>query len=388
MNSNKLSWSLLGGLFLLGLGQPYLGCLPEPQDETRFEGAAEVLVDVGAEVVVPALDRFLDEADALRDALVAGDRDAAQAAFLVATATWQELEMMQMGPAGSSLQATGGADLRDEIYSWPTVNPCRVDQVTATGEYADEGFVEASLVNSYGLDAVEYLLFAEAGVNSCPSIVAPNEGGVWDTLGLAEIASRRLDYALVAVDGVVDTAERLRDEWTEPGGFGTALASPGDESSPFVDEVEALNAVFAAMLYLDTTTKSAKLGTPLGLRPETCSADCEDRIEAPHSGASTEWVVANLRGFRSMFTGGTGQGFDDLLRNLGEEELAERILANTDAAIAIGEVTGSLSELLPEQPEPGVELHEAIRLVTVDLKGDLATLLSLQIPREAAGDND
>ena len=36
---------------------------------------------------------------------------------------------MQLGPAGSSLSAVAGADIRDEIYSWPTINPCRIDAV-------------------------------------------------------------------------------------------------------------------------------------------------------------------------------------------------------------------------------------------------------------------
>ena len=35
----------------------------------------------------------------------------------------------QLGPAASAL-TTGGEGLRDEVYSWPTVNPCRVDQET------------------------------------------------------------------------------------------------------------------------------------------------------------------------------------------------------------------------------------------------------------------
>ena len=48
---------------------------------------------------------------------------------------WQELEVMQVASLGSSLTAVGGQDVRDNIYSWPLSNPCRIDQVTATQDY-------------------------------------------------------------------------------------------------------------------------------------------------------------------------------------------------------------------------------------------------------------
>jgi len=390
MDSTRVSWSVLGALFVASLAQPYLGCLPEPETTSRFSSSQDVLVDVGAEVVVPTLDRFLDDLTALRVAIEAQpfDRTEARSALAVALETWQELELMQLGPAGSSVATTGGADLRDEIYSWPTVNPCRVDQATASGEFTDPDFLEGALVNSYGLDAVEYLLFATPGENVCQSFVAPNQGGEWQKLEVDTIEQRRLDYALVATEGVIEAAEELRGAWTEPGGFGESLAAAGQPTSDFADDVEALNAVFDAMFYLDTTTKGAKLAVPLGLRPEDCSASCEERLEGRLSGNSTRWIVANLRGFRTLFTGGAGAGFDDLLAEIGEEELALRILDNTDAAIAIGESTAPLGELLPGTPDPAITLHDALLAVTTDLKGDLATLLSLRIPSEAAGDND
>ena len=54
----------------------------------------------------------------------------ANVANVATMAAWQELEGLQIGPAGSSLSTIGGQDLRDEIYSYPNVNRCRSDQET------------------------------------------------------------------------------------------------------------------------------------------------------------------------------------------------------------------------------------------------------------------
>jgi hypothetical protein len=89
-------------------------------------------------------------------------------------------------------------------------------------------------------------------------------------------------------------------------------------------------------------------------------------------------VAENLRGFRLMVTGGDGPGMDDLLVALEQEDLSTALLGATDAAIASADEGRPLD----------VELHDAVREVTQLLEGDVATVLSLRIPSEAAGDAD
>ncbi|MEO0605002.1 MAG: hypothetical protein AAF211_26460, partial [Myxococcota bacterium] len=84
MDSTR-SWVILGALGAAAMAQPYLGCLPnDPETETRFEDSGDALRDVGTEVVIPALDAFLTEMDALRSAVDAqtDDRGPSQTAFL------------------------------------------------------------------------------------------------------------------------------------------------------------------------------------------------------------------------------------------------------------------------------------------------------------------
>ena len=144
---------VLGGLASLVTLQPIVGCGSSTTTETgttatQVDVVLDLLADVGPQVVLPTLDRFLASLDSLDASLETLDSangvdDAAlasaQAAFVDTMKIWQELEVMQIGPAASSLSAIAGEDIRDEIYSWPTVNACRIDQVTSAEDMGPHG---------------------------------------------------------------------------------------------------------------------------------------------------------------------------------------------------------------------------------------------------------
>jgi len=291
----------------------------------------------------PALARVLGALDAydaaLADRTAGGDHASAQGAWTELMLAWQEVELMQIGPARSSL--SGGEDIRDEIYSWPTgVNACRIDQETLEEDWDSATFFEDNLVNSYGLDGLEQLTFG-GEETICPSQVGIDEA--WAELGPEGVEANRVAFAAVLSADVRGHVESL---------VGTV---PGDE-----DEV------FAALFYLDSVTKDLKLGGELEHEP---------------SGIAAQAVQANLEGFRAGFTGGEGYGFDDWLAEVGHADLADQILAETDEAIATAAATASL--------EDGTEqLFAEVKDVTDLLKGDMVTVLTLTIPDEASGDND
>ena len=394
-----ISWGTLAGLSLLAATHPS-ACSPEDAGDGSVASAAvlEVLAEVGPRAVLPALDTFLAESallvtatQAWSDALSADEdgsieKQAAQAQWMATMAAWQALEVMQLGPAASSLTAAGGEDLRDEIYSWPVVNPCRVDQETVLGEWDAPDFFSERLVNSYGLDALEQVLFAGAD-NACPSQVDINEDGSWAALGTDGVQRQRAAFAVALSAHVLDQGTALRERWDPAGGDFSGTLAQG--STPYDDDIDALNAVFDALFYLETQTKDAKLATPLGLLD--CDTEtCPEAVELYTSGTSTAAILANLRGFRTLFSGADGYGMDDLLAELGHGDLATDILAGLDAAEAAALALGDqpLSEAIAQQPQAVTDLYTATKAVSDLLKGDLATVLVMQIPDEAAGDND
>lgn len=380
------------------LGSGASGCQGGATDS---EGASALLLaalrDVGPEVVLPGLDRFLVEAAALSEATESwssaaesdGDTDTArtnaQAQWLATMEVWQELELTQIGPTGSSLTAIAGEDRRDEIYSWPTVNPCRIDQETVAEGWLADDYFGASLVNSYGLDGLEHLLFFGEG-NDCPGQVEINADGSWDDLGPEGVTRNRAAFAVILAAEVEVQGAALRTRWDEDDFSGTLAGDT--ETWPYGDGQTALNAVFDALFYLELLTKDRKLAQPLGL-VECGDTTCPDDVEGLTSGSGGPWVAANLRGFRALFTGGEGTGIDDLLEDMGHGDLSEQMLADTDAAILAAEaIDPALDLLIEDDPDAVQALHDAVKKVTDALKGDLATVLVLEIPSEASGDAD
>jgi len=384
-------------LALLGAAVTKAACDGEdPGSDTTDAGVQAVLADLGPRVVSPALEdaaaafaTLRTAAEAWRDAEAAGtggdaEQEAARAAWWAAMEAWQVVELLQVGPAASSLVDVAGEDVRDAVYSWPTVNRCRVDQETVYGNYADADFFETSLVNVTGLDALEVLLYAPAGENDCPSQVDINADGSWDALGVDGVDRNRSAYAAVLAAEVARHADGLVTTWGS-GGFGARLATPGEPDAPYASAQEALDAVFEALFYLELSTKDRKLGYALGVGE--CTEDsCIEDIESPIAGGSHVWVAVNLRAARVLYTGGDGAGLDDLLETVGQEELAAEVLVAFDAAdLAAANVTSSLDAADPTQVQA---VYDAVKAVTDLLKGDVATHLALQVPAEAAGDND
>jgi predicted lipoprotein len=317
---------------------------------------------------------------------------AVQQAWTVASASSQHLEMLQIGPAASSLVGIGGEDLRDAIYSWPTADTCSVDRALVAEDFASPDFFVTELVWAYGLDALEYLLFARAEGHTCPSQVQLDPA--WTALSFEEIEQRRAAYARVVVAGVAEQARTLATRWSPEGDdFATALAGPGEGDSPYESDVQALDEVFRAMFYLDKQAKDGKLGVPLGLVEGCAAVPCIEMMEAPHSGVGAASIRANLEALRVMITGGpdpdTADGFDDLLVQLGHADIAETVLTDIDLAIAQADaLAASPQQVALDDPDDLLALHTAVKRVTDALKGPFTMALMLTIPAEGAGDND
>ncbi len=392
------------GLFSWSIVQ-IAGCdsaAPAPVDDP----ARRMLVAGLAErVMLPNYREFAARAAALEAASAqwAGsgseaERAAAQAAWRAANEVWQRAELHSLGPAGMNLSVAGGLDLRDEIYAWPLVNRCRVDQETVARVWETPGALAAEAVNARGLGALEYLLFRADAGNACAPLSTLNTDGSWAALGDAEVASRRAAYAREAARLVREAADALVAAW-EPsqGGFVTQLSSAGTTSALFSSSQAGLNAVSDAMLYLEEAVKDMKLAAPGGLSTDCVAMTCPELLEAPVAHASKESVRANLRGFEALFLGapaGTeAYGFDDLLVEVGAGALAATMRAALAAALAaVDAVPGTFDEALAPGNAAGqaafVAAYDAVKALTDAQKTQFLTVLDLELPNRLDADND
>ncbi|MBK6689853.1 MAG: imelysin family protein [Deltaproteobacteria bacterium] len=393
---------LVPGLFGL-LACSNAGTPTPPSD--NFDRNA-LLSSLESQVIQPAHQQFLVEARALETAASAWDQAAqagdgtaarsnAQGAWRSAMRAWQAVELLQLGPVGRSGLATGGLSLRDEVYSWPTVNPCRVDQELVVSDYQRADYPNGELINVYGLAALEYLLFQDATQNACAPQLEINQGP-WAAL-LAEpgaLEKRRAAYGVVLARHVAQKAQQIVDLWVGEAGFGRQLAKAGQAGSPFRTAQAAVDEVFAAMFYLDLEAKDRKMATPAGLSTSCPTPTCPEALESPWSKAAKDNLVANLQMFERLYLGNSPEaaaapGFDDFLIARGAPELAAQIQADTTDALArVGALPGTMDQALTQDRNQVIEAYEAVKKVTDDLKTQFVTVLNLRVPDEGAGDND
>jgi predicted lipoprotein len=322
----------------------------------------------------------------------AATREAAREAFRRAMDAWQVLEVMQFGPAATR-NLPGGAELRDNIYSWPLVSRCAVEEQLVSKGYESASF-PTTLVTRRGLYALEYLLFYEGSDTSCAPSSPIVAGGTWAALSTEEREARKRAYAAVAAADVRGRAAQLVEAWEAgKGDFARTLATAGPGNTVYPTSQAALNSVSDALFYVELMVKDTKLARPLGLR-ECAAETCPEYVESRFSGRSKANVRANLVGFRRLAegcgTGFEGKGFDDLLEAAGSEPLAAKLRERRVAAqAALDAVEEADLELALAQDKASVRaLYDALKGVTDVLKTEVATVLDLELPQTVEGDND
>ncbi|MDY7226617.1 imelysin family protein [Hyalangium rubrum] len=370
---------------------------PEPGGEVQATRTA-LLGAFGACVVTSARDfqQVAAELETATAALAAqpGDstRNAARAAYHRAMDAWQILETMQVGPAAPR-SMPGGAELRDNIYSWPLVSRCAIEEQLVSRSYESQDFPN-SLISRRGLYAVEYLLFYEGTDTACGPTSPIVSGGTWAALSTEEKQARKRAYAAAAAEDVHRRAVQLTEAW-EPGkgDFAKTLETAGPGNTVYATSQAGLNSVSDALFYVEQTVKDTKLARPLGLRD--CDGDtCPEYLESQFAARSKANVRSNLVGYRRVMEGCgpdfSGVAFDDLLVAVGSEALATKLHERGAAAQAALEAVNEsdLVQALDQDKASVRALYDGVKGMTDVLKTELVTVLDLELPQTVEGDND
>ena len=119
---------------------------------------------------------------------------------------------------------------------------------------------------------------------------------------------------------------------------------------------------------------------------------CPELVELPLVKRSTRYLSQNLTGFEQLYRGCSAEAtsFDDLLRSIGAESVADNLearLAAAKQAVAAIEEDDLADALAADQPS--VQLaYDRIKELTDLLKTEFVTVLDLDLPAAAATDND
>ena len=365
-----------------------------------------ILDHLARRVVMPTLRTMATDLAALEDATATLEADPSEANRLLARAAYvtamdsvERAEVYQIGPAAPVGSTPEAVALRDEYYPWPLVNGCRIDQEMLTDAYSTDALLAAEALNVRGLPTVEYLLWVPNANNTCSPTTSINTDGTWAALGDDEVWARRAAYAHRAARLSRQAADHLVATWEA--GYLDRLVTAGAGSSTFPTARAAINAVTDALFYVYEPLLDEKLGIPAGLY--TCpTAMCAENVEstlrdrasdADEEGGSLRAIRVNLEAFRAGYLGLDGEvdgpGIDDLLDFVGASELDQRIQdALADAMEAVDAIEGPLVVAVIERNAQVVAAVDAIDALTTLLKTELVTILDLELPMRAEGDND
>ena len=367
----------------------------------------QMLVNLTDNVLTPTFEAFAAQSQQQRQAiadycglvessataaLIAESRTAAQASWRTTMDSWQQVEVMQVGPLSADFNA-----LRNHVYSWPVTNSCSVDQDVV---FFREGNINGTPYDisrrtdtRRGLDSLEYLLFNDNLGHSCSS----NSGVIanWNAQDDASRLRDRCRFAVEVAKDVVNSGESLINQWQGANGGAATFKTAGSAGNAFESAHAAVNAISDAMFYIDSQTKDAKLAKPLGIAGSGCGNDsCLDAVESPLSQHSLANVINNLKALEKLYLGRNAEGdsalgFYHFMVDLDDKAGADQMAADITAAIAAAEAMNtSLLNTLKSDPDQVSTLHAAVKRITDQMKTNYITLLSLELPATSAGDND
>jgi predicted lipoprotein len=336
-----------------------------------------------AALVAPRIAAYCDALDA---GTVGDTQTAARTAWADAIDSWERIDAVLVGPAAMDNKA-----LRDRIYAWPLLSPCGLDRDTAS-RWADPASysITTKLANVRSLLSVEYLLYTTETMHGC----ATTPTG-WDALG-ADLPRARCRLAEVIAADVHAAAAQLHMAWRPDGGDYAGVLARAGRGSSIRTAHEGVNQISDGFFYADRLVKDMKLGEPAGITANVCGTvqtPCDREVELRYADRATFAIRANLDGLRRVFTGSggatEGPGFDDFLSALGSTDVADRMTASIDTAIANAKaIPDSFLGALTSSYPAIVTTHTSVKVITDDLKSQFLTVLALEIPDDVAADND
>jgi predicted lipoprotein len=389
------------------------GTIPDNFDE------AKLIANLTDNVITPTFEEFVNQTnlqstalttycnlesdfdptmgDSLAQEQVENAKKEAQQTWENTASVWQQAELMQLGP----LSADDG-ELRNRIYSWPSVSKCNVDQDVA---YFEDGMINNDPNRPYdiskrvstrrGIVAIEHLLFSLELNHNCSSSAAGEALSDWNSRTDQERRVARCRFSVAAAKDLTNSGNELLGLWTSESGYANELKNAGQPGNSFESTHKAVNVITDAMFYTDSIVKDKKLAVPLGKFANSCGFEvCAEDVESYDSGFSLENIKANLVAFEKLFLGNLqGEdaltGFDDFLVEEGASDTKDIMIQGiNDAKNAAAQIETDLKTALISENEKVEHAHAKVKDITDQLKNDFINKLALELPKSSAGDND
>lgn len=324
--------------------------------------------------------------DAIGKANEDSSKKSAQSAWNNLKNAWQATHIFQVGPV-----AANSGSLANVIYTRNNFDSSTQSFIAAQVKQrkANANYVLANNVTNKarGLDALEYLLFAD--------VTAKKDNCL---------------YAVAVAQDIKKGADAIVSAWNAPTGRNSVLTN---KESNGVDLVQPFfNSIVTT---IDKTLKDADLGIPLSIKNDgACNQNsCPEMLEHPISKTSYGSIDANLKTLKAVFLGNGGAGFDTFYQQKNMQSQRSDFIKKIDNALATinaqsnnnlydqltnikAKKLGSKCQEIATKGSSSVDnalapckLYHEIKQLSDEVKtGSFKLAVNLTLPTAAAGDGD
>ncbi len=368
-----------------------------PNDGTFSE--EKMLVNIGVNVIAKRIRKLSIQSELLADALSScADLGEAREQWKRTALAFHTVDAYPVGPLTDN-----GRFLLDNLYAWPYLDTCGIDNEVAKGASNGGNYSDQLLYTLKGLGAMEYLLFEKTLGSSCNLNRFP-EVKNWLTKSPEQKEKDRCRFAAFLAKDFAAKAKVLDQSWDpEEANFTKTFI----DGSRYDSVKSATNALTDSLFSLEKM-KDLRFGKPLGLHKD-CTNDskkCVESLEHPYAKMSKEALEARLTGFREVFYGSASPeekafGLDDFLVSRGTTSTRDSMqLLLSDASRSLRDLGDLSTEIANMSVEncalttrenrlvPVCAAFQDLRAVTTLWKIEVMTALALRAPADHAGDND
>ena len=325
--------------------------------KTMLNNMASTVIMPSLNTMVADLDDMDTKAQTFGSSATPENLITLKTSFLKAYKTFQHCKMFDFGPMMDY-------SVKASMNTYPT-DTAQIQTNVSSGTYT---LTSLDNIDAIGFPALDFLLYYQG------------ETAVINSFTTDQFASNRITY-------LTDLTGKMKTE------FDLVISGWSSYESTFInsdgnDVGSSTSLMFNELVKDLELLKTAKIGIPAGQL--SGGTILPTYTEAYFSGLSIDLAIENISALKTVFTGGSGSGFDDYIADVQDENvtpnLEDEIRDQFDLCLsAISAIGNPLSDKVSSSPSTVNEAYLQIKKLVTYCKTDMSSTLGLLITFQ---DND
>lgn len=335
-----------------------LVCSCKEDEKPEFDRKA-MLTNMASGVIIPAYNTLQTSLSACYSSAVSFNANPTGTTltdlrnnYVITNKAWQRCSMYNFGPAMDYA-------LKTAFNTFPT-DTAKIEANITAGTYTLGAVTNAQAI---GFPALDYLLYFGTESEILAKFTTNTD------------ATKRKTYLADLIIKMQTEIQPVIDQWN--GTYQTTFINA--DGNDVASSCSYLLNEFVKDLEL---TKNARIGIPSG--QQTGGATLPNYVEAYYSGLSISFAYENLIGLETCFTGGSGSGFDDYIRDVESDDVTNSLADNILDQFSVCKsktiaISTPLSMAVTTNFSSVNELYYELQKLVVYCKTDMTSLLGILI---------